>query len=131
VQSLLGEVERRSELETHLVVSGAQLPPSGEYQDVLVSVISEALNNVERHARARRVLVSIRYEDDRVDVVIQDDGVGVPGPILTTFQDSFLHFGLRSMRKRIIDLGGTFEVADGEEAGTLIRIGVPVPPPDA
>ena len=131
VQSLLREVERRSELETHLVVSRAQLPPSGEYQDVLVSVISEALNNVERHARARRVLVSIRYEDDRVDVVIQDDGVGVPGPVLATFQDSFLHFGLRSMRKRIIDLGGTLEVADGEEAGTLIRIGVPVPPPDA
>ncbi|MDQ1434485.1 MAG: hypothetical protein QOF59_1301 [Actinomycetota bacterium] len=131
VQSLLREVERRSELETHLVVSGAQLPPSGEYQDVLVSVITEALNNVERHARARRVLVSIRYEDDRVDVVIQDDGVGVPGAILTTFQDSFLHFGLRSMRRRIIDLGGTLEVADGEEAGTLIRIGVPVPPSGA
>jgi signal transduction histidine kinase len=126
VQSLLRELERRSELETHLVVSGSPLPRLGEPQDVLVSVVNEALSNVERHARAGTVLISIRYEDDRLDLVIQDDGVGVPDLVLNTFPDSYLHFGLRHMRQRIVEFGGTFEVGNGEEAGTIIRVSLPV-----
>jgi signal transduction histidine kinase len=126
VQSLLRELERSSELETHLVVSGSPLPRLGESQDVLVSVVNEALSNVERHARAGTVLISIRYEDDRLDLVIQDDGVGVPDLVLNTFPDSYLHFGLRHMRQRIVEFGGTFEVGNGEEAGTIIRVSLPV-----
>jgi signal transduction histidine kinase len=93
---------------------------------VLVSVVNEALSNVERHARAGTVLISIRYEDDRLDLVIQDDGVGVPDLVLNTFPDSYLHFGLRHMRQRIVEFGGTFEVGNGEEAGTIIRVSLPV-----
>ena len=98
---------------------------------MLYSVISEALTNVERHAQAHMVLVSIRFEEDRVDVVVQDDGVGVSALVVSSFQDSYLHFGLRHMRQQVLDLGGVFEVANGEESGTIVRVSVPLPPDTA
>jgi signal transduction histidine kinase len=126
VQSLLRDLERRSVVKGHLVASGTA--PSGleRVSDVLYSVINEALANVERHAEAQAVLVSIRYEDDRVDVVVQDDGAGVSELVVLTFQDSYLHYGLRHMREQIVSLGGTFEVVQGEENGTIVRLSVPL-----
>ena len=127
VQSLLRDLERRSDIKAHLVASGTT--PSGLKQvtDVLLSVIKEAIANVERHAGAHAVLVSIRLEDDRVDVVVQDDGAGISDLVLRTFQDSYLHYGLRHMREQILSLGGTFEIVKGEESGTIVRLSVPVP----
>jgi signal transduction histidine kinase len=131
VRSLLRDLERRSALETHLVVTGSI--PSGveQIQYTLYSVVNEAITNVERHAQAQMVLVSIRVEEDRVDVVVQDDGVGVSALVVSSFQDSYLHFGLRHMRQQVVNLGGVFELANGEESGTMVRFSVPLPPDSA
>jgi signal transduction histidine kinase len=126
VQSLLRDLERRSDVKGHLVVSGTTPSSLQLVSDALYSVINEALANVERHAEAQAVLVSIRYDDDRVDVVVQDDGAGVSELVRCTFQDSYLHYGLRHMRKQILSLGGTFEIVQGEESGTIVRLSVPL-----
>jgi signal transduction histidine kinase len=91
----------------------------------MLAAVSEAFTNLARHSKAQMVLVSVRYEEDRVDVVIQDDGVGAPEIVLRSFQDSHLRFGLRHMRQQVIERGGTFEVANGEEAGLVVRISIP------
>jgi signal transduction histidine kinase len=126
VRSLLRDLERRLNLATHLVVSGSPPPELGQILDALHSVIREALTNVERHAQARAVLVSIRFDNDRVEVVVQDDGIGTPDLVLVNYHDSYMHFGLRHMRQQILDLGGSFEITGGEECGTTVRVSVPV-----
>jgi signal transduction histidine kinase len=80
---------------------------------------------VVRHARARRVLVSLRYSDDNVDLVIQDDGAGASEQILKHYQESGTHFGMKRSRRQVEDLGGTFEVHNGEESGLAIRVRIP------
>ena len=127
IRSLVSEFERMSGLDTHLFVSGNPVPGVDSVRDVVYSVISEALTNITKHADARVVLVSLRYADDHVDVVIQDDGRGAPDVVLRSIEDSYLHFGLRHMRRQTIGRGGTFEVANGEEAGLVVRIRIPVP----
>jgi signal transduction histidine kinase len=81
--------------------------------------------NVVRHARAKRVLVSLRYSDDSVDLVIQDDGAGASEQILKHYQESGTHFGMKRSRRQVEDLGGTFEVRNGEESGLAIRVRIP------
>jgi two-component system sensor histidine kinase DegS len=93
--------------------------------------VKEALNNVVKHARARMVLVSIRYEPDHVDVVVQDDGVGIPDLAMTTDERSVLHYGLQNMRQKITGLGGTLEIENGDERGLTIRASVPLPAAEA
>src|SRR5260370_18366935 len=90
--------------------------------------VDAATTNARNHADARTVLVSLRYEPDRLDLVVQDDGVGAPEILLRTFQDSHLHFGLRHMRQMVIGSGGSFEGSNGEEAGLVVRASLPLKP---
>lgn len=84
------------------------------------------MTNVGRHAHAGFVLVSLRYEDDSIQVVVQDDGVGMPGVALPHDYDSYLHFGLRHVRDQVLGLEGTFQVANGDEAGATVKFSVPI-----
>jgi signal transduction histidine kinase len=73
------------------------------------------------------VLVSIRYETDRVEAVVQDDGVGIPEMVLQSNENSYMHYGLRNIHQQIAGLGGTFDFANGEESGLTLRMSVPLP----
>jgi signal transduction histidine kinase len=112
-------------VEADLVVSGKAVGLSTESAHTLFVLAREALANVARHAKAKKVLVSLRYSDEHVDLVIQDDGVGASEQILKNYQDSSTHFGLKRSRRQVEALGGTFEVLNGEESGLAIRARVP------
>jgi signal transduction histidine kinase len=127
LQRLVRDAGRSEALEADLVVSGQPRRLGSESEQTLYLVAREALSNVVRHARARRVLVSLRFSDDHVDLVIQDDGVGASEQVLRTYQDSGTHFGMKRSRRRVEDAGGSFEAGNGEESGLAVRARLPVP----
>jgi signal transduction histidine kinase len=130
VRRLLRDTERTSGLETNLVVNGA--PPRsarsghGPADDAVYDVVKEAVTNIVKHAKARTALVSLRFTDDRVGVVVQDDGVGASELLLQDYDSSVLHYGLRHLREQVEARGGTFEVGNGDDGGLTIRAEVPV-----
>ena len=126
LRRLVRDAAKSEELEADLVVSGNPLRLGMKSEQTLYILAREALANVVRHARARRVLVSLRYSDDHVDLVIQDDGAGASEQILNHYQESGTHFGMKRSRRQVEDLGGTFEVRNGEESGLAIRVRIPV-----
>jgi signal transduction histidine kinase len=128
LRRLVREAGKSEELEADLVVSGTPLKLNKESEQTLYILTREALANVLRHARAKRVLVSLRYSDDHVDLVIQDDGAGASEQVLKHYQESGTHFGMKRSRRQVEDLGGTFEVRNGEESGLAIRVQIPVRP---
>jgi signal transduction histidine kinase len=126
LRRLVREAGKSDELEADLVVSGNPLRLSAESEQTLYVLAREALANVVRHAQARRVLVSLRYSENHVDLVIQDDGAGASEQILNYYQDSGTHFGMKRSRRQVEELGGTFEVHNGEESGLAVRVRIPV-----
>lgn len=127
IRSLLSDLQRSSNVQAHLSVSGTPTPGAEALHDLVRAVVNEALTNVKRHAKATVVLVSLGYRGDQLDVAVQDDGVGAPELVLRTFQDSYLHFGLRHIRQMVIDRGGSFSVTNGEEAGLMVRVSLSLP----
>jgi signal transduction histidine kinase len=83
--------------------------------------LQELLNNVARHARARRVCVSLRLDDGRVLLEVRDDGVGPQGSAHTTKAGEGQ--GMRNLRERAQSSGGTFELVAGSPHGAVARIG--------
>jgi signal transduction histidine kinase len=126
LRRLVRDTGESDSVEADLVVSGKPEDLSAESAHALFVPTREALANVVRHARARRVLVSLRYSDEHIDLVIQDDGVGASDQILQHYQESGTHFGLKRSRRQVEALGGTFEVRNGEESGLAIRARLPV-----
>jgi signal transduction histidine kinase len=125
LRRLVREAGESEAVEADLVVSGKPVDLSAESAHTLFVLAREALANVARHAKARRVLVSLRYSDDHVDLVIQDDGIGASEQILQHYPESSTHFGLKRSRRQVEALGGTFEVRNGEESGLAIRARLP------
>jgi signal transduction histidine kinase len=126
LRRLVRDAGKSNGLEADLVVSGTPLKLNKESEQTLYVLAREALANVQRHAQARRVLVSLRYSPDHVDLVIQDDGTGASEQILNHYQESGTHFGMKRSRRQVEELGGTFDVRNGEESGLAIRVQIPV-----
>lgn len=78
----------------------------------LIAVLAEALANAARHADAARVNVKVAVRNDEVTVTVQDDGKGLPD----TVQES----GLRNLRARAVELGGSLEVRAADGGGTRL-----------
>ncbi len=85
----------------------------------LFRILQEALSNVLRHAQARNI--ELRVTADARDLVIDvaDDGHGLPEPAPRRGQ------GLRNIRARIAELGGTLRIESAAGKGTCLQIRVP------
>ncbi len=87
-------------------------------------VLQEALVNVQKHARAQSVAITIRICPDGLSLRVQDDGVGFCTASASQLEN---HFGLLGMRERLERLGGSFEVWSAPGQGTAIVAWAPCP----
>jgi len=99
---------------------GERLPASIE--TALFRIVQEAVNNVFRHAGARHVSVTLIREPHQVRLCIADDGQGFD----PQRSRSSKHVGLWSMRERVEQLGGRFEVRSTPGQGTTVTTVVPL-----
>lgn len=85
----------------------------------LLRIVQEALTNVRKHAKARRVKVQIDNTGNQVTVLIADDGCGFDTTGISGKQKSF---GLQIMAERAKEAGGRFEIATQPGAGTKVVV---------
>lgn len=118
--ALNGLAERFSADDLVVTVSvdpDLDLPPTAQL--ALYHVASEAVLNVHRHARATRCDVVLRRRaTEGVLLVVSDNGAGVDDPHAAGI-------GLRSMRERAAELGGSVEVTSPEVGGTRVTLRLP------
>ena len=90
-----------------------------EIADHVVAVLSEALTNIARHARADRADVALTADSRQVRLTVGDNGVGIP--------EGGRRSGLRNMVERARHLGGDLELSSPEGGGTTLAWCVPLP----
>jgi signal transduction histidine kinase len=89
---------------------------------LLYRVCQEALRNVEKHAGASQVFVSVGRDDGSAVLTVTDDGRGIPAEAAGDG-----HMGLQIVDDLVRDAGGTLAVAPGPSGGTVVRVEVPTP----
>lgn len=125
-------------------------PLNEAVRDAVLHTGLEALANIEKHANAHGVCLSLTREGDTVVLRVSDDGVGIlvtnpPQRVLTSVSgvasgaderersDELItspegHFGLTGMRERVINAGGSFMIGPGPDAhGTCLEARLPSP----
>ncbi|MFH9553011.1 HAMP domain-containing sensor histidine kinase [Streptomyces sp. NPDC017435] len=85
---------------------------------VLYRVAQEALTNAARHADAGQVEVSLRHTGEAVVLTVVDDGRGT-----AVAREGA---GIRGMRERALLLGATLDITSQPQAGTQVRLTVPL-----
>ncbi len=92
--------------------------------DDIRRIVSEALTNAFRHARAQHIEVDIRYETRQLCLRVRDDGIGLD-PELLSEGGRTGHWGLLGMRERAKSVGGRLELWSERGAGTEIALMIP------
>jgi signal transduction histidine kinase len=98
--------------------------------DLLVSdvflLIHEALVNAARHARASAIQLAILREAHQISIAVADDGQGFPFTGKYTLADlAREQIGPRTLRERVLSLGGTMQLETGE-GGSRVHLTVPL-----
>ncbi|QPL05023.1 MULTISPECIES: sensor histidine kinase [Actinomyces] len=90
--------------------------------------LGELLTNIERHAGADHVALTISADEDLL-LVVEDNGVGMPRMIVEEPDNlgGSGHYGLRGVRERVAGLGGTLHLTNREGDGVRAVIRVPLP----
>jgi two-component system NarL family sensor kinase len=97
---------------------------TGVRDELLLSVARELLGNAARHARASRVEVSVRAEEDELVLTVADDGAGMaPGRVEQALARGAI--GLAISRERVEAVGGELSVTSAPAPGTRVRARVP------
>ena len=100
----------------------------GEVELAIYRILQEALRNIEQHADARQVSLSLTQQDLFVQLAIHDDGVGFDQEALSAREGGRSGLGLLSMHLRATDVGGVFVVRSGRGIGTDIEARIPLSP---
>jgi signal transduction histidine kinase len=111
-------------VQLHLTPDGQTLPAGVRL--ALFRIYQVALTNVARHAQAKRVVIRLLLDAEKVVLEIQDDGIGFspPGRLIMLARQG--QYGLVGAAERAAAVGGTFAVESKPGAGTLIRVEVPL-----
>jgi len=119
ILSYAEEFERRTGIRTSVDVPDA-LPKFDDVTNTaLFRIIQECLTNAYRHAQASAISIRIGFGAEQFRMEVVDDGSG--------FQSHAREgVGIRGMRERVRELGGTLVVESGENLGTSVIATIPL-----
>jgi PAS domain S-box-containing protein len=119
------ELQSRTKLKVKYNIAriDQRLAPALELN--LFRIMQEAVNNIEKHARAREVRLRIAFHGDSIVLKIQDDGRGFDSKRGKAGKGKWRGIGLTNMRERAEFLGGTCTVESAPKRGTTITVRVP------
>lgn len=125
----LGEYARRFERQSGIPVRfeavGEERALPYYAQLSLFRVVQEALNNVRKHANARGAEIQVRFGSEAVECIVRDDGIGFDPDRAAALRGTS-YWGLRSMRERMLLVGGDLMISSANDGGTVIHARVPV-----
>jgi len=121
LEILAREFGERSGITVECSLAPVKLEATAEL--VVYRVVQEAITNITKYAKARRVWLTVSAQDEMVRVSVRDDGVG-----FDVSKQSASGHGLMGMRFRVEAEGGTLNVEAALRQGTLIEVTLPLHP---
>ncbi len=91
-------------------------------------IVQEALTNIAKHAKATRAKVTMQRQDGRLQVIVQDNGVGFDVASVLRRPDETKRLGLVGMMERAAMLSGKLTVESKPKRGTKVVLEVPISP---
>ncbi len=118
---------QRSQIHVNLDLPNELKRFPRDIETAVFRVVQECLTNIHRHSGSPTATIRLRRRDGEVSVEIADQGRGMPQEKRETIvRNGTPGVGIRGMRERIRQLGGTLEVSSNG-SGTMISAQLPVP----
>ncbi|MGV3743514.1 MAG: ATP-binding protein [Burkholderiaceae bacterium] len=123
MRALLKTVSENAGIECRLLANETDLTMDEPLSTTIFRLVEECLNNIDRHANARKAVVRIYLSENSVEIRVQDDGRGIRREELHKTKA----FGLMEMRERVQKMRGKIDIRGLQGKGTCVAISLPKP----
>ena len=114
------DFSRRFGIRVDLRIEKLETEFPDHYRTCIYRVVQEALTNCARHSGAGAAAVLVRQDDERLTIVIDDDGVGIPDAARAQ------GLGLRGIEERARELDGHMDISRSPLGGARVTITLPI-----
>ena len=121
IRDFISKIDARK-LKINLETFGLKERLDQSTEAVLYRVIQESVNNVIKHAGASSLDIQLSRDEEGINVMIEDNGVGFS----VEKQDASHGMGLKNIISRVNYLKGSVEVSSEPGKGTLVAIHIPL-----
>ncbi len=137
IEDLAGTINLSEKLKLETVIIGfSELAPaqggnepsgySVTFLNTLYRIIHELIHNIVKHADAKHALLELVEHEDQISLMIEDDGIGIPGFSSSGKADTPGDGkGLRNIKLKIEHLNGRIEISSKKDKGTIIICEIP------
>ena len=126
VESQLEKLEERHEITTRFSTDSAPHPLPPGIQILLYTMVREILINAIKHSGCKNLGVSIRSDEHKLSITVEDDGIGFDFKALEKDPKKDGGFGLFSIRERIRHLGGKMSIDSRMGKGSSVTLSIPI-----
>ncbi|MBC7194571.1 MAG: sensor histidine kinase [Caldisericia bacterium] len=120
IKNLVESYSSIKNIKTNLEIDENLIDLPEDYKITLFRVCQEALTNIEKHSKASEIWIKLKNMDDKIFLVVEDNGVGFP----KNLNDN--SFGLKGIKERASILNGEVKFENREEGGARIIFSLPV-----
>ena len=124
LEMLAQETESVSGVKIAFQKEGTEKRLSAPVEMAFYRMAQEAINNVSRHAQASQADLSIRYQNEKVELQVADNGIGFEAPNTPADFAPSGHFGLLGMYERADLIGARLEILSSPGQGTKLKISI-------
>jgi len=121
IHKLIEELKQKCQMDFKVTIS-PEITLSEMIEEHIFRIVQEAFSNILRHAFATEVTLKIIQKEKDVSIYIADNGKGFD---IENNINKKASYGLKTMRERSEEIGGTFSVRSNEKEGTYINITIP------
>ena len=128
ITSFANEWSKKTNIETTIDIDRHLIRLPEETELSIYRIVQEVLHNVEKHAKASKVNISLQHTSPRALMLsISDNGVGLPVEFNLSDLPKQGHFGLLGISERVALLGGNLSMNNMVEGGLMIQAEIPHP----
>lgn len=122
LEDLQSRISETGKLKVNLYTSNVSGSLDGEQELQLYRIVQELMSNILKHSEATETNIQLNENDDSVNLIVEDNGVGFNPDKLNVNAG----IGLVNLKARVAKLNGTLHIDSGLGAGTTISIDIPI-----
>jgi signal transduction histidine kinase len=124
LRDIAAGLSAKHDTDAEVRVTGSESAIPERVAGHLVLLARESMTNAIKHADPDKILLTLAFGDDTVELTVEDDGRGFDPATAPGMGEG--HMGLQGMRERVKRLDGALHIDSQPGHGTTIRATVPV-----
>ncbi|MCR8844791.1 sensor histidine kinase [Paenibacillus sp. SC116] len=126
LRKFVHDFEEKMKVKTMLEVKGQERRLKSAMEAAIFRLVQEMFTNAAKHADPSYVSCKLTYEENEVQLVVEDNGQGFNVESLESISKEQGHFGIIGMKERVKLLEGRMKIRSSREQGTQLSFFIPI-----